>query len=340
MDASEHRITIDVLSGNKSESSSPCTSYTAQHEVIENIFHGKSDEEIMDDVIKTEKFDLIQRADEPSERINAEVKDLAISILELDGDTAAITKESEEKSNEIQSISYDLVDNIFHGQGKKTDTNEIMKQEDQNTHRNEIGKDDIRLNESDELIYEVPINSGTLISAAQDMTIQLSDALNTITSTPPTPPPRATPSVRTPLPPTPPPPISYQSISKDIGDERWLPSPPSNLGPEVMKISPSDDRKLDMEEFISFPPQSSDCIQNLEKIIETQYKKYPKVESTPPRAPITPERSSSQGKLKSVGSSPLNTPTQRRKITIRAIRTPSQSPIPFGNTALQVVPFH
>ena len=115
MDASEHRIPIDVLSGRKSESSSPCSSYTAQHEVIENIFHGKSDEEIMDDVIETEKFDLIQRADELSERINAEVKDLAISILELDGDTAAITKESEEKSNEIQSISYDLVDNIFHG---------------------------------------------------------------------------------------------------------------------------------------------------------------------------------------------------------------------------------
>ena len=149
-----------------------------------------------------------------------------------------------------------------------------MKQEDQNTHRNEIGKDDIKLNESDELMYEVPINSGTLISAAQDMTTQLSDALNTITSTPPTPPPRATPSVRTPLPlpPTPPPPISYQSISKDIGDERWLPSPPSDLGPELMKISPLDDRKLEMEEFISFPPQSSDCIQNLEKIIETQYK--------------------------------------------------------------------
>ena len=180
-----------------------------------------------------------------------------------------------------------------------------------------------------------PVITGTLILAAQDMTTTLSDALNKITSTLPTPPPRVTPSVRTPLPPTPPPPMTHPLFNRDLVDQDQvdqLPSPPpENEGERMSEIEENPPR----------PAPSSNVIENLEKKIEIQYKKYPKVERIPPRpilpkAPLPPERSNSQGGLKSIGPSPQNTPTQKRKIIIRAVRTPSQSPVPFETTKLQV----
>ena len=58
-----------------------------------------------------------------------------------------------------------------------------------------------------------------------------------------------------------------------------------------------------LEDNTPRPVPPSDVIENLEKKIEVQYKIYPKVERTPPRpispkAPLPPERSNSQGRLK------------------------------------------
>ena len=181
-----------------------------------------------------------------------------------------------------------------------------------------------------------PVITGTLILAAQDMTTTLSDALNTITSTPPTPPPRITPSVRTPLPPTPPSPMTRPLFNRDLVDQDQVDQLPSP--------SPEKDEGERMSELEENPPRPappSNVIKHLEKKIEIQYKKYPKLERIPPRpilpkAPLPPERSNSQGGLKSIGPSPQNTTTQKQKIIIRAVRTPSPSPVPFETTKLQV----
>eukprot|EP00092_Neocalanus_flemingeri_P005238 GFUD01005631.1.p1 GENE.GFUD01005631.1~~GFUD01005631.1.p1 ORF type:complete len:1719 (+),score=531.92 GFUD01005631.1:116-5272(+) len=183
-----------------------------------------------------------------------------------------------------------------------------------------------------------PATNGTLIIAVQDMTTTLSDALNTITSTPPTPPPRAAPAVRTPLPPTPPPPVLDALTQRQSVDRQSLPSPPPEIIQESIKKVSSGGKLSD--ETPPRPSLPSNMIEGLEKKIETQYKKYPKVERTPPRpsppkAPLPPERSNSLGRLKSVGPSPQNTPTQKRKIIIRAVRTPSPSPVPFETAKLK-----
>ena len=154
-----------------------------------------------------------------------------------------------------------------------------------------------------------PVITGTLILAAQDMTTTLSDALNTITSTPPTPPPRITPSVRTPLPPTPPPPMTHPLFNRYLVDQDQvdqLPTPP--------KEKNEAEWMYEIEENPPRPAPPSNVIENLENKIKLQYKKYPKVERIPPRpilpkAPLPPERSNSQGGLKSIGPSPQNTPT-------------------------------
>jgi len=185
-----------------------------------------------------------------------------------------------------------------------------------------------------------PLPNETFLLAAQDMTASLSEALNTITSTPPTPPPRVTPSVRTPLPPTPSPPIVDALSHRHSVDRQTLPSPPPEITQKSIKKVSSTGKIPKREETPPRPAPPSDIIEDLEKKIEIQYKKYPKVEHTPPRpsppnVPLPPERSNSLGRLKSVGPSPQNTPTQKRKITIRAVKTPSPSPVPFENEKLK-----
>jgi len=61
------------------------------------------------------------------------------------------------------------------------------------------------------------------------------------------------------------------------------------------------------------PPLPAGIIEDLEKKIEIKYKKYPKFDQTPPRTPLPPERSDSQGKLKSANHSPQTTPNLKRK---------------------------
>merc|ERR1711915_304934 len=182
-------------------------------------------------------------------------------------------------------------------------------------------------------VFDSSSPNGTLLIAAQDMSSTLTGALHAITSTPPTPPLRSAPSSRTPLPPTPPPPTTHPLYNESNGDNNSLPSPPT----EMMdgQISQSY-----MEKTRPRPIPPAEVIEDLEKKIEIQYKKYPKLESTSskpatPLPPLPPERSNSQGKLRSVKSSPQHTPTMQRKIMIKAVRTPSSSPVPFETAKLQ-----
>jgi len=123
------------------------------------------------------------------------------------------------------------------------------------------------------------VTTDTLILAAQDMTSTLSDALNTITSTPPPPPRRVTPSSRTPGPPTPPaPPTSYTLLDRD---HRSLPTPPPAITPRPVSKTCSGERISAIDEPPPRPGPPLDIIGNLEKKIEIQYKKYPKLEETP-----------------------------------------------------------
>ena len=108
-------------------------------------------------------------------------------------------------------------------------------------------KININLNEPED--SQISMNTENLIIAAKDMTIQLSDALHTITSTAPTPPPRATPSIRTPLPPTPPPPSCYQHK-----DNQSLPSPPPEIQNSCLK-----DKISQFEESPALPATPPRC---------------------------------------------------------------------------------
>merc|ERR1712013_605983 len=83
----------------------------------------------------------------------------------------------------------------------------------------------------------------------------------------------------------------------------------------------SESKLEESEEPPPRPPLPVNIIENLEKKIEIQYKKYPKFEQTPPRTPVPPERSDSQGKQKSVNPSPQNTPILQRKQRISSNMT-------------------
>merc|ERR1711915_989204 len=166
-------------------------------------------------------------------------------------------------------------------------------------------------------VFDSSPPNGTLLIAAQDMSSTLTGALHAITSTPP----------------TPPPPTTHPLYNESNGDNNSLPSPPTEMIDG--QISQSY-----MEKTPPRPIPPAEVIEDLEKKIEIQYKKYPKLESTSskpatPLPPLPPERSNSQGKLKSVKSSPQHTPTMQRKIMIKAVRTPSSSPVPFETAKLQ-----
>lgn len=137
-----------------------------------------------------------------------------------------------------------------------------------------------------------PVGSGLLLLAAQDMSSTLTDILSTITTTPPSQ--GVIQSSTIPAIPSPSPSHPPESIFRDVK-------------------SFTDNQIEESEDPPPRPPLPINIIENLERKIETQYKKYPKFEQTPPRTPVPPERSDSQGKLKSVNPSPQNTPTLRRK---------------------------
>ena len=171
------------------------------------------------------------------------------------------------------------------------------------------------------------------------MTESLQDILSCITGQsvaisppPPTPP----------LPPPPPPPDSESPPPPPPPQMAVFPSPPSPPPP----APPTPDR----------PAPPSEVISSLQAKIDVQFKKYPRRERTPPRpalpvkVPPPPERSNSLGnflvkyfslsvRAKCSGrvkaSPPLSTPTQKRKVIIRAHRTPSPQ-IALETTKLRV----
>ena len=144
------------------------------------------------------------------------------------------------------------------------------------------------------------VTTDTLILAAQDMTSTLSDALNTITSTPPPPPRRVTPSSRTPGPPTPPAlPTSYTLLDRD---HQSLLTPPPAMIPRPVSKNCSGERISAIDEPPPRPGPPLDIIGYLEKKIEIQYKKYPKLEETPTN--LSSQRNDAQANLKSSIQSP------------------------------------
>jgi hypothetical protein len=203
-------------------------------------------------------------------------------------------------------------------------------------------KYDLTNPDEDSLHLEKPSSTSpvtvTLIIAALDMTATLSDALNTITSTPPPPPPRS----RTPQPPTPPPPMVDPLSHRQSADRQSLPSPPPEIIQQSIKKVSSGGKTSEIAEAppSPAPPRPapprpappSDVIDDLENKIKIHFKKYP----TPPKAPLPPARSNSLGKLKSVALSPQSTPKQKRKIIIRPMTTPSPIPSPFGTETFEV----
>ena len=213
------------------------------------------------------------------------------------------------------------------------DEEQIKKELDINNNKNMSATEEPELSFQGQ-VFDSSSPTGTLLIAAQDMSSTLTGALHAITSTPPTPPLRSVPSSRTPLPPTPPPPTTHPLYNESNGDNNSLPSPPTEMVDGLISQSY-------MEKTPPRPIPPAEVIEDLEKKIEIQYKKYPKLESTSskpatPLPPLPPERSNSQGKVRSVKSSPQHTPTMQRKIKIKAVRTPSSSPVPFETAKLQV----
>jgi len=143
-----------------------------------------------------------------------------------------------------------------------------------------------------------PVSNGKLLEAAHAVSAEFSHVLEQVTqAAPPMPPPRGLPETA-PLrmPPTPPPPTPPPT--EDPEDRCSLPSPPPEARQEAT------------------PPRP-----------------------LPPRAPAPPERSSSHSRLNgssSTNNSTNNTPTiQRRRIVVRAVKTPS--PVPFPRSATDEV---
>ena len=155
------------------------------------------------------------------------------------------------------------------------------------------------------------------------MTKSLSDILSCLTS--PAPPPLS--------PPLPPPPPELGELPREPPGDPPLPLPLPPPPPQVQEpasVSRSQSRMSgaptsgQTEELPERPAPPTELIKEMQRKIDTQYKKYPKHEKTPPRpclpaAPPPPERNNSLGRVKSAPA----TPVTRRKIDIRAQRSPS-----------------
>merc|ERR1712013_235913 len=203
---------------------------------------------------------------------------------------------NKEENNDIEIVkeeSFMAEETPRHGQESDiiTSSNEISKDKTVESDSEKEGHVDPSLCLDYQRPTPPPAGSGLLLLAAQDMSSTLTDILSTITTTPSQ---GVIPSSSTPAPPPP------------------SQSHPSGFIFQDMK-SFSESKLEESEEPPPRPPLPVNIIENLEKKIEIQYKKYPKFEQTPPRTPVPPERSDSQGKLKSVNPSPQNTPILQRK---------------------------
>ncbi len=167
----------------------------------------------------------------------------------------------------------------------------------------------------------------------QDMTKSLSDILSCLTS--PAPPPLS--------PPLPPPPPELGELPREPPGDPPLPLPPPP--PQVQEpASVSSQSRMSgaptsgqTEELPERPAPPTELIKEMQRKIDTQYKKYPKHEKTPPRpclpaAPPPPERNNSLGRVKSAPA----TPVTRSKIDIRAQRSPSPCPAAWETDKLKV----
>ena len=95
------------------------------------------------------------------------------------------------------------------------------------------------------------------------------------------------------------------------------------------------------------PGPPAEIIKEMQKKIDVQYKKYPRhdglrMEKTPPPpprpAPPPPERAVSLGRVRAAPSSSTPaTPTTKRKIVIRAQRTPSPHEAALSTNRLKVL---
>ena len=159
------------------------------------------------------------------------------------------------------------------------------------------------------------------------MTKSLSDILSVLTS--PAPPAASPPP---PTPPLPPPPLEMPEMIElpPAPPPPHLPSPsppPQEPAPSTRsqtRLSGGRHTPEQREELPERPAPPSELIKEMQRKIDTQYKKYPNHEKTPPRpclpaAPPPPERNNSLGRVKSAPGSPGH----KRRIVIRATRTPS-----------------
>ena len=166
-----------------------------------------------------------------------------------------------------------------------------------------------------------------------------SDPHLSLLSPPPPPPPPPPADIPPSLPSPPPPPVEMETFV--IQSDSRSHSRMSQTNPGVM--TPVQKTPTLMDEKPERPAPPSEIIQEMQKKIDTQYRKYPKVEKTPPRPslpsiPPVPERSNSLGRVK---SNP-NTPSQKRKIIVKAHpqqRTPSPSNAFLETNKLKVFAF-
>ena len=166
-----------------------------------------------------------------------------------------------------------------------------------------------------------------------------SDPHLSLLSPPPPPPPPPPADIPPSLPSPPPPPVEMETFV--IQSDSRSHSRMSQTNPGVM--TPAQKTPVLMDEKPERPAPPSEIIQEMQKKIDTQYRKYPKVDKTPPRPslpsiPPVPERSNSLGRVK---SNP-NTPSQKRKIIVKAHpqqRTPSPSNAFLETNKLKVFAF-